>query len=165
MNVNTRFNKLAKSVKQALFYSVVATTALSLPVLAEEADDGADGESQKIIITGSRIKRANLESASPVTTVSGEDFKLRGITRVEDLLLDLPQVFPGQVSGNANGATGTATIDLRFLGPQRTLTLMNGRRLPLGSPLDGGDGADINQIPAALVERVELLTGGASSTY
>lgn len=165
MNINTRFNKLTKSVRQALIYSVVATTTASMPVFAEEAEEGADGDSQKIVITGSRIKRANLESSSPVTTIDGEDFAMRGITRVEDFILDLPSVFPGQVSGTANGATGTATVDLRFLGTQRTLTLLNGRRLPTGSPLAGGSGADINQIPAALIERVELLTGGASSTY
>ncbi|HFB64773.1 MAG TPA: TonB-dependent receptor [Aeromonadales bacterium] len=137
----------------------------STSLYAADAAAKADDDSEVITVTGSRIKRANLSSSSPVLQVDGEDFAIHGITKVEDLLNDLPQVFPGQTSGIANGATGTATVDLRFLGAQRTLTLVNGRRLPTGSPIGGGAGADINQIPAALIDRVELLTGGASSTY
>ena len=68
-------------------------------------------------------------------------------------------------STQANGATTTATVDLRGLGPERTLVLINGRRMPAGSPIQGGIGADLNQIPAALIDRVEVLTGGASATY
>ena len=75
----------------------------------------------------------------------------------------LPQVFAGQGSTYANGATGTATVNLRGLGSSRTLVLVNGRRLPAGSPLIYA--ADLNQIPAALIKRVEVLTGGASAIY
>ena len=81
------------------------------------------------------------------------------------MLRNLPQVFSAQNASQSNGATGTATLNLRNLGAQRTLTLINGRRLPAGSPLGGGAGADINQIPAALIKNVEVLTGGASATY
>lgn len=120
---------------------------------------------EEVVVTGSRIQKANLVSSSPVTQVDSEQFKFQGVTRVEDLLADLPSVYPGQNSGASNGATGTATINLRNLGANRTLVLVNGRRLPIGSPQAGGQGADINQIPAPLIERVEVLTGGASSTY
>lgn len=156
-------NPLAKAVRNALLAS--AAVAVAIPsVYAEEVTEDEE-DNNRITITGSRIKRTEMEGASPVISIGAESFKIQGITRTEDLLNNLPQVYPGQVSGTANGSTGTATVDLRFLGPQRTLVLMNGRRLPAGSPLAGGSGADLNQIPAQLIERVELLTGGASSTY
>ena len=117
------------------------------------------------MVTGSRIQKANLVSSSPVTQIGAEDIQIGGITRVEDLLNDLPQVAASNSSGDANGATGTATLNLRNLGTERTLVLVNGRRLPAGSPVQGGIGSDLNQIPAALIKRVEMLTGGASSTY
>ena len=164
MDLNSQPNKLAKAVRLALVCSTLGAATFSASSFAAESDD-ENVESQKIVITGSRIKRTNLVTASPVTSVGAEEFTARGVTRVEDLLNQLPQIYPGQVSGSANGAVGTATVDLRFLGPQRTLTLVNGRRLPIGSPQAGGAGADINQIPAGLIERVELLTGGSSATY
>ena len=85
--------------------------------------------------------------------------------RVEDLLNKLPSVYASNTSGDSNGATGTATLNLRNLGSVRTLTLLNGRRLPPGSPVAGGYASDVNQVPGALIQRVEVLTGGASSTY
>ncbi|HLY88288.1 MAG TPA: TonB-dependent receptor, partial [Acetobacteraceae bacterium] len=117
----------------------------------------------EIVVTGSRIPTPNLTSVSPVTVVSSQDIKLQGVTRVEDLLNSLPQVAAGQSSGLSNGATGTATVDLRGLGPTRTLVLINGRRLLPGDP--GSSAADLNAVPSALIKRVEVLTGGASSTY
>lgn len=133
------------------------------------AEDSADAEVEgveEIVVTGSRIPpRANVLSSSPVTQVDADEFLYQGVTRVEDLLNDLPQVFTGQQAGQANGATGTATVNLRNLGPERTLVLLDGRRLPSGSPLAGAIGADANQIPGALVRQVEVLTGGASAAY
>ena len=117
------------------------------------------------MVTGSRIQQANLFSSSPVIQVEAEDLSFQGTVRVEDMLRNLPQVFSGQNASQSNGATGTATLNLRNLGAERTLVLVNGRRLPAGSPLQGGVGADINQIPAALIESVEVLTGGSSATY
>ena len=74
-------------------------------------------------------------------------------------------MFSAQNANTSNGATGTATLNLRNLGTKRTLVLINGRRLPAGSPLQGGIGADINQIPGSLIKSVEVLTGGSSATY
>ncbi len=116
-----------------------------------------------IVITGSRIPQPNLETTSPVTQVTGEDVDVAGVTRVEDLVNQLPQAFAAQNSTVSNGASGTATVSLRNLGSSRTLVLMDGRRMPYGSPND--DAADLNQIPGQLVERVEVLTGGASAVY
>ena len=85
------------------------------------------------------------------------------MTRVEDLINQLPQAFAAQNSTVSNGATGTATVSLRNLGASRTLVLIDGKRMPYGSTNDSA--ADLNQIPAAMVERVEILTGGASAVY
>jgi outer membrane receptor protein involved in Fe transport len=155
--------KIAKAVRLAVMFGAGATAAMSSTSFA--ASEESAEQIEKIEVTGSRIKRANIQSTSPITTISAEDIKVSGITRIEDVLNEMPAIFADQTSGVANGATGTATVDLRNLGSVRTLTLMNGRRLPSGSPAAGGTGADINQIPAALVERVEVLTGGASATY
>ncbi|MCB9955767.1 MAG: TonB-dependent receptor [Caulobacterales bacterium] len=139
--------------------ALLASTMLvgvALPGLAAAQDD-------EIIVTGSRIPSANAVAASPVTTIGNVEFDIRGTTRVEDLTNTLPQVFAAQGSNTSNGATGTAQVSLRGLGATRTLVLVNGRRLQYGSPISSAP--DLNQIPGALVERVEVLTGGASAAY
>src|SRR6185369_10981083 len=122
-------------------------------------------KAQDIVITGTRIPQPNLTSAAPVTVVTSQDVKLTGTTRVEDLLAQLPSAAASQNSGLSNSATGTAEVDLRYLGSKRTLTLVNGRRLTPGDPNGTTQAADINLIPASLIKRVEVLTGGASSVY
>ncbi len=116
-------------------------------------------------VTGSRIASPNITSTSPITQVTATDVRIEGITNVENLLNNLPQVFADQTGQMSNGATGTATVNLRNLGADRTLVLINGRRLPPGSPVQAGYATDLNQIPASLIERVEILTGGASAIY
>jgi iron complex outermembrane recepter protein len=114
-------------------------------------------------VTGSRIVSPNITSTSPVSQVTAADIRIEGVNTVESLLNNLPQVF-AEFGGNVtNGATGTASVDLRDLGSSRTLVLVNGRRLPAGSPTFYS--TDLNQIPAPLIERVEILTGGASAIY
>lgn len=126
-----------------------------------------EGTVSEVVVTGSRIPQPNLTSASPVTVVGAEDVQTRGVTRTEDLVNQLPQVFAAQGSSYANAATGTATVDLRGLGPNRTLVLIDGRRLQNGTPAAtaGNTAPDLNFIPSALIERVELVTGGASAVY
>lgn len=148
--------------------TVIAGMAFATPAIAQDADEGVSADAaapadDEIIITGTRIARPNVESASPVTVVGEEAIAQVGTTRVEDLVNSLPQVTPGQTAFVSNGATGTATVNLRGLGTARTLVLLNGRRLQPGDPFLPV--ADLNQIPASLVSRVEVLTGGASSTY
>ena len=82
-----------------------------------------------VVITGSRIPRANLTAVSPVTAIGGEEFRLQGATNAEEVLNQLPQVNPSQGEFVSAGATGAATIDLRGLGSVRTLVLVNGHRL------------------------------------
>ncbi|MFL6721219.1 MAG: TonB-dependent receptor plug domain-containing protein, partial [Sphingomonas sp.] len=117
-----------------------------------------------IVITGTRIPQPNLTSASPVTVLSSQDIKLQGTTRTEDLINSLPQSFASQGSNISNGSSGTASVNLRGLGSQRTLVLINGRRLQPGDPRLGSI-ADINFVPSSIVKRVDVLTGGASSVY
>jgi len=100
-------------------------------------------------VTGSRIPSANLTSTSPVVTVGAQDIKIEGVQNVENLLNNLPQVFADFGANESNGATGTATVNLRNLGSQRTLVLVNGRRLPAGSPTFYP--TDLNEIPAPLI--------------
>lgn len=120
-------------------------------------------EIQKVEVTGSRIPSINVEGPSPITSLSAKDIKVDGVTRVEDLLNNLPQVFANQGANISNGATGTANVSLRGLGADRTLVLVNGRRLPQGSV--NSSAADLNQIPASLIKRVDVLTGGAGAVY
>ena len=117
------------------------------------------------MITGTRIPQPNLTSASPVTVLSAQEVKLQGTTRTEDLINSLPQAFAAQGSNVSNGATGTATVNLRGLGSNRTLVLINGRRMQPGDPTAGGNVPDINFIPSTMIKRVDVLTGGASSVY
>ena len=129
--------------------------ALALPAFAQTAE--------RVEITGSRIKTLSTDTASPVVTLSAESIKIAGATNIEEMLNALPQVFAGYGAQVSNGSTGTASVDLRGLGPTRTLVLVNGRRLPAGDP--NYMPADLNQIPVSLIKRVEVLTGGASAVY
>ena len=129
-----------------------------------QAQDDAEGV-EEIMVTGSRIQRDDLIGSSPITQIQAEEIEFQGAVRVEDMLRSYPQVYASQSSGQSNSSTGTATVDLRNLGTERTLVLVNGRRLPAGSPLIGGIAPDINQIPGALIKQVDILTGGASATY
>lgn len=138
-----------------------AALAFAAPAMAQDAPQ--DTELGEVVITGSRIPQTNLTTTSPVTQVTGEDIDIAGVTRVEDLVNQLPQAFAAQNSTVSNGASGTATVSLRNLGSSRTLVLIDGRRMGYGSPND--DAADLNQIPEQLVERVEVMTGGASAVY
>lgn len=140
--------------------AAAATATMLLPpaALAQPAPDD-----DVIIITGSRIPQAGLKSVSPITTIDSAEVRLQGTTSAETLLNSLPQVFPGQSQTSNNGATGIATVDLRALSPVRTLVLVDGKRLMPGDPTFPV--ADINAIPAALIERVEVVTGGASAVY
>jgi outer membrane cobalamin receptor len=149
-------NILSRSVR------LVCAGGMALGVSAAFAQD-AQQPMQKVEVTGSRIPTANLEGTSPITVLGAKDIKVDGVRNVESLLNNLPQVFAAQTGAVANGATGTATVNLRGLGSNRTLVLVNGKRLPSGSA--GTAAADLNQIPTALVKRVEVLTGGAGAVY
>ncbi len=154
---------LTKSVRRTLLATtIIAGSFGAMPAMAQDAPAAED--TGVIVVTGSRVARPNAESASPITSVGAEDIKEFGATKIEDLSNSLPQVFAGQSSGVSNGADGTATVNLRGLGSNRTVVLIDGKRLQPGS-IGGNSAADLNFIPAALISRVDLLTGGASATY
>lgn len=153
-------NKISKAVRLALAFGAASSAAFTASVAAQE--EGAS-KVERIEVTGSRIKRTDMETSSPVQITSSEEIRLSGFTRIEDLMNSLPQVEAAETSFLANGSAGTATLDLRGLGAQRTLVLINGRRLQPGGIYT--QSADVNQIPASLVKRVEVLTGGGSATY
>jgi outer membrane receptor protein involved in Fe transport len=136
--------------------------ALGSALLAPMAQAQAPA-AERVEITGSRIKSLSDEGASPVSTITATEIKLDGNRNVESIVNNLPQAFAAQGATVSNGSSGTATVNLRNLGSNRSLVLVNGRRMPMGSPTDVAP--DLNQIPAGLIKRVEVLTGGASAVY
>jgi outer membrane receptor protein involved in Fe transport len=155
-----------KPLGLAISIALGLTISMSAPVLAQ--DDEALYEEElileEVIVTGTRIiSEDGYGRTSPVTVVEMEEIESFGYTRVEEFLNNLPQVEPAQNSMISNGSTGTANVDLRGLGAKRNLVLINGRRMQPGGIM--AYAPDINQIPAQLIERVEVLTGGASATY
>jgi iron complex outermembrane recepter protein len=149
--------KIAHAVRVALMTAGAVSAGLYGGVAAAQAP------LEEIVVTGTRIRDANLIASSPVATVSQDEFKFSGATRVEDLLNTFPQLAPAFDSFTVNPTTGFATADLRGLGSARTLVLVNGQRMQPGGIRS--EARDLNQIPAALVKRVEVLTGGASAVY
>jgi outer membrane receptor protein involved in Fe transport len=155
-------------VRALLASSVLATAAMaSGAALAQSEELMAE-----IVVTGSRIASPNATSSSPILGLSAEELRHQGLNDTGNLVDWLPQ----QISTGAdlsNGSNplaspgGITTVNLRGLGPQRTLVLVDGRRLGVGDPNTGNPNPspDINQIPAALIERIDVVTGGASAVY
>ncbi|MBS0417393.1 MAG: TonB-dependent receptor [Proteobacteria bacterium] len=164
--------QITRAVHRALILGAM-TVAGSMPLHAQDRSDSdaaaPSAPLETVTVTGSRIVVPNETSISPVTAISAEQITNTGRTRVEDVLNTLPQVFGSQNSGVSNGSNGTALVNLRNLDSKRTLVLVDGRRLGPGDPTGGFArntyGADLNLIPSQLIERVDVLTGGASSTY
>ncbi|HEY5238365.1 MAG TPA: TonB-dependent receptor [Rhizomicrobium sp.] len=153
------------SLRSALLLGAASATAiaLSLPAFAQD-----QAPVETVVVTGSRIPQQGLYSSSPVTAIGQQEMKFEGTTNVENLLNNLPSVNPDQGGAVSNGSTGTATVNLRDLGANRTLVLIDGKRLMPGDPNSAGSdtsAADLNFIPAALVDHVEVMTGGASTVY
>lgn len=151
----------------ALVSSIPAFAQDAAPeaVEVETADTAAEGS---IVVTGSRIRRPNLESTVPITSVSGEQFFQQGQTNIGDTLNDLPQLrstFAQQNPGLGIGIAGLNLLDLRGLGTQRTLVLVNGRRHVPADILNNAVSVDTNTIPNDLIERVDIVTGGNSAIY
>lgn len=151
-----------KSFKAWAMASTLLTGVGAAPALAQEAAQQASPGDDVITVTGSRIAREDFVSNSPVSTIDAESFELTNTVNAEDLLNDLPQTVPGLDRTSNNPGNGTATVNLRGLGANRTLVLVDGIRM---IATDNGGVVDINNIPTALIERVEVVTGGASAVY
>ena len=124
-----------------------------------EAASETPAEGDMIMVTGTRIKRPNLESNSPVTVIDRKEIMYQGATTAEGILNRLPQVTADANENVSNGSDGTAGVNLRDLGASRTLVLLNGQRL---LPTQA---VDLNFVPTALIDRVDVVTGGASAVY
>jgi len=134
----------------------------TLGAVSAMAQEASTEKLERIEITGSRIKSIGAESSSPITSVGKEDISIKQPVAVEELVRGLPSAYPAIGPNVNNGSNGTASIDLRGLGSNRTLVLINGRRIV---PATLGGVVDTNTIPVSLLERVDLVTGGASAVY
>lgn len=155
--------RLSLAVSTALGFTTLAM--VHGQVLAQDQQTGEEeGSIEEVVVTGSRIvSEDGFGRTSPVTVVGMDAIESTGLTRIEEILNNLPSIETSFHAFDANGATGTATVDLRGLGTNRTLVLINGRRMQPGGVYT--EAPDVNQIPTSLIERVEVLTGGASATY
>jgi iron complex outermembrane recepter protein len=153
------------AVRTALVMSAVAAASVhSAPVTAQE--EPAADELATVVVTGTRILRRDYEAPSPVVTIGNELLQQAGTVQIETVLNQLPQLVPSLTTTSNNpssfGGAGQALVDLRGLGPTRTLVLLDGTRL---MPTYTNGQVDMNQVPAALIENIEVLTGGASAAY
>ena len=172
-------SRLAKSVRLACAFGTAFAVSTSNYALAQEEvtpNDEAEETVEKIQVTGSRISRVDLEATQPITYIDDSYIRDRGMTNAITAVLDLPGVIAGvtpEIGGNtaANGqALGQNTISLYGLGSQRTLTLINGGRFISSNSPVGGGGApggqvDVNNIPVALIDRVEVMKVGGAPVY
>ena len=146
--------------------TMMASLLVVAPATAQTADeastDTAAEDDTLIVVTGSRIQRRNVETAAPIAVVGSEEFELSGTVNVENVVNTLPQVVPGTTSFSNNPGNGTATLNLRGLGTNRTLVLVNGRRW---MSFDTAQIVDLNTIPSFLIDGVDVVTGGASAIY
>ena len=156
--------KLAKSIQLAIAFGAVSGLSLSNAALAQETEEAEAQTVEKIQVTGSRIKRADMEGALPVTVIDRAAIEFSGQTSVADLLRNTSFNSTGSFRPQSgSSAQGVSQINLRGLGASRSLVLVDGRRLAR-SPSTGAT-QDLNGIPAAAVERIEILTDGASAVY
>ena len=154
-------------LETVLLFAAAAQSAASgapVPPAAVEPVPATDRDEVPIIVTGTRIKGPDRTSASPVESVRQVDFELTGVPNVEQTLNQLPQLVPSYTSTSNNPGTGAATLDLRGLGSVRTLILVNGRRW-IANDAGQVPEIDVNTIPSALIDRVDIVTGGASAVY
>ncbi len=175
LTINDTLRHMAAARRLASRQSVLAASALGLTasfIVPANAQDAAAGSPslEEIVVTGSRIVRRDYESNSPIVTVNAEDFETQTGLNVEAYLNQMPQYNPaaspvtsdGDVQITPVNSVGIASISLRGFGPNRSLVLVDGKRMVPINPLMV---TDINGIPSALIERVETITGGASAVY
>lgn len=161
-NLNKR-NPIAKAVKFALLATATVSAVSTFSTFAAEEEESAD--EKKIVITGSRIKRSDAEGRLPVSVITREDIDASGQISISEVLRNTTfNSFGSFRTVSGSSGQSQANISLRGLGSNRSLILIDGRRA-IASPVLGGGNVDLNSIPAALVERVEILQDGASAIY
>ncbi|MEM1437111.1 MAG: TonB-dependent receptor plug domain-containing protein, partial [Pseudomonadota bacterium] len=158
------------NVVLALTFLIASASLAPKLVLADDDDDVGVEE---VVVTGSRITRGNVDSPQPISTISSEDINRTGTLDIAEVLNDTPALLSSVTNSNSiddaadntaeSNNVGGSALNLRGLGFERTLTLVNGRRHVAG--IEGTSAVDVSTIPSALIERVEVLTGGASAVY
>ncbi len=138
----------------------VALCGTVSPAIAQ--DNGADAAVEEIVVTGSRLPRRDFTAPSPIATIDAEALAASGQATLEESLNKMPQMAPDFSRTTNNGSDGTSKVNLRGLGAARTLVLLNGRRL---APSGTGSAVDVNNLPQVLMDRVEIITGGATTVY
>ncbi|KGJ93152.1 TonB-dependent receptor plug domain-containing protein [Colwellia psychrerythraea] len=159
-------SKVAKAIRLAMIVSASAAATISAPAFSAEAETEELESVERISVTGSRIKRAELSTPSPTLTIDAQELVRFGNPDLGSMLAELPALgATSTIIGNNNDGAeaGVSSVDLRRLGTKRTLVLINGKRHVAGSP--GSAQVDLSTIPAALIDRVEVITGGASAIY
>lgn len=153
--------KLQTAIHIALGVSVGALAASYVPLASAQeqgTQEAEEGSIEEVIVTGSRIRRADIDSASPVTVLARSDIEASGLTDVGNLLQRMPSMSGSPIGTTTNnGGNGAVLVDLRGMGTNRTVTLINGQRMV--------DGGDYQTIPSTMIERVEILKDGASAIY
>ncbi|MGI2124524.1 TonB-dependent receptor domain-containing protein [Shewanella baltica] len=155
-------SKLACSIKLACAFGVVASC--TFPVIAEETQ--ANDQIEKVAVTGSRIAKPELTQPSPIVSIGAEELAKFGNSDLASILSELPSIGATNTiigNNNSNESAGVSSADLRRLGANRTLVLVNGKRHVAGEP--GSAQVDLSTIPASMISRVEIVTGGASAIY
>ncbi|WP_068545934.1 TonB-dependent receptor plug domain-containing protein [Thalassotalea crassostreae] len=150
--------------KNTIAIAIVMATTTTSP-LALAADSIADSDVERIEVTGSRINRTDMETASPVTVISADDIKRGGFQSVQEILNVQPTAAGMSLGATSNnGSGGKATVNLRGMGVQRTLVLLNGRRM-VASGTGADSSVDLNTIPVSMIKNIEILKDGASAVY
>jgi iron complex outermembrane recepter protein len=155
---NTRLSKFKYSAAPI----VLGIAMLSVPAYAQDAEETTEEAEAPIVVTGSLIKNPNLEQSSPVGVITAEEVELRQTNVAEQFLRELPSSVPSIGSAVNNGNGGSSFVNLRGIGSNRNLVLIDGQRVV---PADLLGRVDLNNIPLAVVERTDILTGGATTTY
>jgi len=144
---------------------VLGLALTSAPAFAQDkpaADETAASDENVIVVTGSLIQNPNIVSTSPVSAIGSDEIALRQVTMAEDIVRQIPGAVPSIGSNVNNGNGGASYVNLRGLGSNRNIVLLDGARIV---PADRVGRVDLNNIPVALIQRVDALTGGASTTY
>ena len=162
MSSRTSFKRslATTSASMALAFGF-AGQAMAQVQTADAADADVAAE-EEIVVTGSLIRNPNLEASSPVSVIGQEEIELQQANVAEELLRELPGAVPAIGSAVNNGNGGASFVDLRGLGTNRNVVLLDGQRI---APSNFVGRVDLNNIPLALIQRTEVLTGGASTTY
>lgn len=157
--MNTR--SLKSRLLATSIISGLTVSTFGLKLMAQEQSDDEEARQEKVVVTGSRIVKRDYFSNSPILTIGSGTIEATGTVNVEELINIMPQALPNLSRTSNNPGNGTALLDLRGLGSARTLVLIDGKRFVLS----GEQATDVNNIPPSLIERVEIITGGASAVY